>query len=695
MLDNLQLWVYGTTAVIDTVLLFALIERHNWRTVTAWMLLLALGVWCWHAGTFVRLLVDQSVGPLADPIRWCSMMGMSLGLWLMPCAALHGTVRILQFRRFHVPTRNDPRLACGYLPLIMLLPIGRSLATNPSAPFLDLVTNYQIPYVIWLLFMSAVTAYGLIRTGTETDEKHLRRFYQSLAASVIVIALMAAAFVVIRTSNPQIAAAVQPIVGVSPIIPALLFAYFVMRFQLLPIILERTLVYGAILMGAVLFHQIIWRDAISQFERQYRLDIGVLEGTLALFVILLYQPLRSRVAEALQSLVDSTGERRHERQRLAAELAARARDPLSQLTDWFASTMQRSFGTNLAATWICDSKSTVISRHGMADLLDDQQVRQMLQVIGRSNAHFLTRYSTAEPDVLQFLDKVRAGALLKFQHAEVSGLFLIGCRAWGQPPSDEDLHALSLLVEQFGITLQNSHLYALQTEAEHRALQQQKLSALGLLAGSLAHEIKNPLSSIKTITQVLSEELGPGSPYAEDLRMISGEIDRLTTSTSELLESARPVRTDRPLLPLKELLAPTLRLLQHLAREHQATLTVQLSDDSLIVPIEQVSLREIVFNLISNALEAAGAGGVVRLVIRYEPPSLILEVIDNGPGFSPEQKSQLFEPFYTTKQTGTGLGLSTVARRVAELGGDIECESVPHHATTFRVRLNNVQADVD
>lgn len=95
MLENMQLWIYGTAAVIDTVLLFALVERHNWRAVTVWMLLLALGVWCWHGGAFVRQLVDPSVGSLADPVRWVAMLSMALGLLLMPSAALHGTWRLL------------------------------------------------------------------------------------------------------------------------------------------------------------------------------------------------------------------------------------------------------------------------------------------------------------------------------------------------------------------------------------------------------------------------------------------------------------------------------------------------------------------------------------------------------------------------------------------------------------------------
>jgi len=693
MLENMQLWVYGTAAVIDTVMLFALVERHNWRAVTVWMLLLAMGVWCWHGGTFVRFLVDQSVGPLADPVRWLAMVSMAFGLMLMPSAALHGTCRLLRHGNFRIGPRVDLRMALCYLPLLLLLPMGRNLADDPKAKFLDLLASYHVMYAIWLCLVSGVTAYGLMHTGAESGDVRVRRFYHSLAASMVFIAVLTTAFVAIFPRFPAAASLLQTVVGVSPIIPVLLFAYFVMRFQLLPLILERTLVYGAVLIGIMLFHAIVLQDAVSVVAKRYRLDLGVVEGMLALSIILLYQPLRDRVTAALQSLVDPSSERRSDRRRLAVQLAARAGDAVPELLDWFTATMQHSFGTDLAAAWLCDPNGRIIHRAGSAELLNERQVAQLVAAMSTTGDQFISRYSAAEPDVLQVLDQLRAGAALRIQHADVSGLFLIGCRHWGQPPTDEDLHALSLLVEQFGVTLQNSQLQALQAAAEHRVFQQEKLSALGLLAGSLAHEIKNPLSSIKTITRVLAEELGPDSPYAEDLRMIGGEIDRLAASTSELLEAARPPRADCPAVPLAESLSPTLRLLQHLAREYKSTLQVTFPDETVILPLEQFSLREIVFNLVSNGLEAAGNGGMVQLVCRLESADLVIEVHDNGPGISADQRSRIFEPFFTTKPTGTGLGLFVVARRVRELGGTIECHSDPNQATVFQLRLPPNRSD--
>ena len=687
MLENMPFWVYGTAAVIDTVLLFALVERHNWRAVTVWMLLLALGVWCWHGGTFVRFLVDQSVGPLANPVRWLATVSMAFGILLMPSAAVHGTCRLLKHKSFRISPRVDLRLACCYLPLLLLWPIALQLASDPSGKFPELLKSFHVPYATWLCLVSGFTAFGLIRIGVDSPEPPIRRFYYSLAASMVLIALLTTTFIAIFDRFPVTAGHLQNFVGFSPIIPVLLFSYFVMRFQLLPLILERTLVYGAVLIGIMLFHAVVLKDAVTDVATRYQLDLGVVEGMLALAIILLYQPLRDRVSAALQSLLDASNDRRSDRQRLAVQLATRAGDSVSDLLVWFTSTMQSSFGTDRAAAWLRNRDGEVLFRAGRSELLDEDHVAQILATMSRTGDSFISRYSAADPQVLAILDRIQAGAALRFQHAHIEGLFLIGCRHWGQPPTAEDLHSLSLLVEQFGITLHNSQLQLLQVAAEHRVFQQEKLSALGLLAGSLAHEIKNPLSSIKTITRVMVEEFGPDSPYAEDLRMIGDEIDRLAASTSELLEAARPARADRPPVPLTELLSPTLRLLQYLAQEHKTTLQVSFPDKSVIVPLDQTSLREILFNLISNGLESAGNGGLVQLVCRLQSDLLVIEVHDNGPGITADQQSRIFDPFFTTKPTGTGLGLFVVARRVRELGGQIECSSDPNRATIFRLQL--------
>src|SRR5262249_39934349 len=149
-------------------------------------------------------------------------------------------------------------------------------------------------------------------------------------------------------------------------------------------------------------------------------------------------------------------------------------------------------------------------------------------------------------------------------------------------------------------------LLAERQAAESRAFQSEKLATLGLLAGSLAHEIKNPLSSIKTIATVVSEQLGPDSPNHDDLRVILGEIDRLAATTAELLEFARPPVASGARGSVHLVVERLVRLLRLLALQKRVTVEVQFEDQLPCVQADEQTLREIFFNLLSNSIEATG-----------------------------------------------------------------------------------------
>ena len=177
------------------------------------------------------------------------------------------------------------------------------------------------------------------------------------------------------------------------------------------------------------------------------------------------------------------------------------------------------------------------------------------------------------------------------------------------------------------------------------------------------------------------------SEHAEDLQMILGEIDRLANTTTELLEFARPDKHDGNNAALSTATGTTLRLLSQLARQQGVTLDVQLADDLPAAQASPTAVREIVFNLVGNAIEAAGSGGRVTLACEHDEAGLQIEVCDDGPGIADDVRPRIFEPFVTTKTSGSGLGLHVVARRVRESGGTIDCESPPGGGTRFRVRL--------
>jgi len=293
------------------------------------------------------------------------------------------------------------------------------------------------------------------------------------------------------------------------------------------------------------------------------------------------------------------------------------------------------------------------------------------------------------------MGRSRAGvSLAAFKsHANVDGLLVVGKHPRNRDLDDEEVNAVLLLVEQLAVALENSLLVADRLAAERRAGHVEKLSALGLMASAIAHEVKNPLSAIKTIAAVLAEELGPDSPHAEDVAMIRGEIDRLAQTTQQLLEFARPRSIGAAPCSVGLILSSIAQILRRLAKQNDIGISTRLADDLPCVRCDETTLREIFFNLISNSIDAAGTGGRVTLVGMRMGRCVVVEVRDNGPGISPDIRDRLFEPFVTTKTTGTGLGLYVVGRRVREIGGEIACETGPG-GTSFFVTIPALDGEV-
>ena len=223
---------------------------------------------------------------------------------------------------------------------------------------------------------------------------------------------------------------------------------------------------------------------------------------------------------------------------------------------------------------------------------------------------------------------------------------------------------------------------------------QEKLSSLGVLAAGIAHEIRNPLTSIKVRLFTQQQLLKPGSEEAEDNVFLAGEISRLEKIVNDFLAFARPsdpefavMKATQPLRELLPLLQPSLR-----------NSNVQLREDFLSDPhikADAAQLKQVLINLVKNAAEAMLDGGTVTLRTRTERRGLgpraasvvLLEVADTGPGIPPEVAKRLFDPFFTTKASGTGLGLSIAARILEKHSGTLEYSTQLNRGTTFRIVL--------
>jgi len=223
---------------------------------------------------------------------------------------------------------------------------------------------------------------------------------------------------------------------------------------------------------------------------------------------------------------------------------------------------------------------------------------------------------------------------------------------------------------------------------------QQKLATLGTLAAGIAHEIRNPLTSLKARLYTLEKHLQVVPAARKDTNIISAEISRLERIVQDVLSFARPsdprletFAAETVMREVRGLVSPDL--------ERRGLQLVVESSPELLIRADSGHLKQVLVNLVRNAAEAIDGSGTVTLRTRSvrtllggrETDAVVLEVSDTGKGIPHEAEKHLFDPFFSTKETGTGLGLTIAARIVEKHGGVLQYQTRPGHGTTFGVVL--------
>jgi signal transduction histidine kinase len=229
---------------------------------------------------------------------------------------------------------------------------------------------------------------------------------------------------------------------------------------------------------------------------------------------------------------------------------------------------------------------------------------------------------------------------------------------------------------------------------QREMLRAEQLAAVGQLAASVAHEVRNPLTAVKMLISLADRPNKPKPLSADDIRVIHREISRLEGTVQNLLDFARLPTPQRRNADLRDVADPSLELVRGRARQQNVEIDYHRPDEVVPVFVDVEQLRTVLINLFMNALDAMPRGGRLSVHMDQGDGETVLRVSDTGAGIAPEILPKLFTPFASTKSTGTGLGLSLSHRIIEENDGQLTAANLPTGGAQFTIRLKTRSAVV-
>lgn len=267
------------------------------------------------------------------------------------------------------------------------------------------------------------------------------------------------------------------------------------------------------------------------------------------------------------------------------------------------------------------------------------------------------------------------------------GILLVGAKDGGGPFTRTEMSFISSLLPQAGIALENALLFKEQRERLRRMSRADRLATIGELAAGAAHEIRNPLTAIKSTLQYLQSKHGDETSR-KLLAAAIQETDRIDEIVSALLSFSRPTEIRKERHDLREILEEGLDLISFEARTHKVAVHRQFPEAPLSIQGDKSQLKQLFLNIFLNALQAMPNGGEMKVEARRkEGQKAVVAVADTGEGIPEENLDRIFDPFFTTKKSGTGLGLSIGYNIAKSHRGEIEVKSRVGQGTTILISL--------
>jgi signal transduction histidine kinase len=270
------------------------------------------------------------------------------------------------------------------------------------------------------------------------------------------------------------------------------------------------------------------------------------------------------------------------------------------------------------------------------------------------------------------------------------GIINLGNKRSGDMYSHEDLDLLTHFATQASIALENARLYHEMQRTQQLMRRTDRLSSLGSLTATLAHEIRNPLVTVKTFLDLVPERYKDKEFRGNFLKLTTSELERITKLVSDLLDFAKPKKPAFRRTDVNQVIEETIPLIQVEARKRDIALETHLQQTPR-ARLDPDQMKQVFLNILLNALDAIKAHGTISITTRdiHKNGSVFVqvEIADTGKGIPKKILESIFDPFFTTKEKGSGLGLAISHQIVQDHHGIIEVESMPKKGTTFLINI--------
>jgi signal transduction histidine kinase len=654
LLEALQLIGYSLGAVLP-IWMGYLLFRKRLGVVPIQHLLLGLGVCMvgWHGGNLVvtlRSLFGVEHAQWDFPLRLANTIAI-ISITFCYSLLLHVHIHLWASSHGRQLTRIERiRIYLSYIPCLFLVLVLPRIWTGPYQPMIAKTSDFVFPFALWIAYCLAVISITELLVARRAQSQSEQRILRTLAASFLVIAGLILASLGLGLGRGTIAGQyLQTVANLGSLLPSALLTYYIYRYRYLELIIKESLIVAAFAAVVLAVYLYGIRRIADWTNARYGLRAGVIEAVLILALTLLAAPLRGWLERRFRSLFQretalyrdvvarvsgSAGQYRLLRDLLAA-IESQTAHALSLGRVKIELLAFDNDGSH--AVPVFESLLSDANQEGLIEDHDD------LRALGYNLAYTLTR-----------------------DHQSL-GLLLIEASPNALTP---DVRAvLEVLAGQIAVAIEDYRLMEENVRLERKVAEGERLAALGQMAATVAHEVKNPLSAIKSIAQVMKEDEGLNEQHARDLTLIVGEIDRLSKSVTQLLSFARNQPPAAVPCDAAELVRSVAALFRADADERNISLQGHAAGNVELNGVQTAAVRDALSNLVLNALQATPARGEVKIESSLADQAIMFSVSDSGPGIAADLQARVWEPFFTTRQRGTGLGLAIVRKRMEEAGG--------------------------